>query len=186
MTVSALFVDAPEAVLRAVLMSGCGIREPAASAQLRAYAVGEEAGELALALELAGVPPVARLQGRHQDLAAVFDRVNAGHFRGEMQPPRLAWSRGHTVRKLGHYQPLTDTVVLSVSLDDPRVPDEVVDFVMYHELLHRQLGVQLVNGRHVAHSPAFRAAERRFPGYDRVQAWLKASVAGPPAPQRRR
>jgi hypothetical protein len=44
---------------------------------------------------------------------------------------------------------------------------------MYHELLHRQLGALVVNGRVMAHTQAFYRAERRFPAYDRVQQWLK-------------
>jgi hypothetical protein len=127
-----------------------------------------------LALELAAgaAPDPLGARGTHRDLAEVFERVNRGCFGGRLGPPRLVWSRRHTGRKLGHYQPLTDTVMLSLNLDDARVPDVAVDFVMYHELLHRELGAQIVNGRHIVHGPAFRRAERRFPGYEAAQAFL--------------
>ncbi len=46
------------------------------------------------------------------------------------------------------------------------VPAYAVDFVMYHELLHKQLGVKVVNGRRYAHTPAFREAELAFKRYD--------------------
>ena len=58
--------------------------------------------------------------------------------------------------------------MLSISLDDPRVPSSLVDFVMYHELLHKKHGAVLVNGRRLVHSPQFRAEERRFPDYSEV------------------
>ena len=68
--------------------------------------------------------------------------------------------------------PSTDTVMLSVTLDDAGVPDQVVDFVMYHELLHRVLGAPVVDGRVRAHTPEFRRRERAFPDYDRARSWL--------------
>ena len=111
--------------------------------------------------------------GRHHDLAASFDRVNRAYFAGGMPRPRLTWNRTITHRKLGHYNLHSDEVVLSMTLDDPRVPAYVVDFVMYHELLHKLLGVLAVNGRQRAHTPEFRRAERRFKGYRKAEAFLR-------------
>jgi hypothetical protein len=39
-------------------------------------------------------------------------------------------------------------------------------------LLHKKHGVALVNGRRVAHGPAFRAEERQFSGYAQAQQLL--------------
>jgi hypothetical protein len=44
--------------------------------------------------------------------------------------------------KMGHYDFIRDTVMLSVTLDAPDVLDYVVDYVMYYELLHKKLGQQ--------------------------------------------
>jgi hypothetical protein len=44
---------------------------------------------------------------------------------------------------------------------------------MYHELLHRDLGVPLVNGRRQIHNRAFREAERRFRQYELAESALK-------------
>ena len=73
---------------------------------------------------------------------------------------------------MGHYNFMTDTVMLSLTLDDARVPAYVVDYVMYHELLHKQLGVNVVNGRRYAHTPEFRSAEQAFPHYEAAVAFL--------------
>jgi len=64
--------------------------------------------------------------------------------------------------------------MLSITLDAPDVPEVVVDFVMYHELLHKLLGVTVTNGRCNVHTPEFRAAERRFLQYDQVHAFISA------------
>jgi predicted metal-dependent hydrolase len=77
---------------------------------------------------------------------------------------------------MGHYDFFRDLVMLSVTLDDPDVPDFVVDFVMYHELLHKVMGSKVVNGRRYAHTPAFREAERAFPRYEEAEAFLKATA----------
>src|SRR5262249_55996835 len=111
--------------------------------------------------ELLAGPPTPVWGGRAHDRNEIFARVNAAYFGGLMPRPTLAWNRTLTARKFGHYQPGRDTVMISVTLDAPDVPDYVVDFVMYHELLHKKHGSMNVNGRRLAHSPAFRAEERR-------------------------
>jgi len=53
------------------------------------------------------------------------------------------------------------------------VPAFVVDFLVYHELLHKKLSVTWRDGRRRAHTPQFRQAERRFPRCAEAQAVLK-------------
>jgi len=139
---------------------------------LREYSRGEEFRGILAALEANGGPATPPTLGRHNDLEAVFERVNAAYFDGGLARPVLTWNAAITRRKVGHYEPATDTVMLSLTLDGPAVPDYVVDFVMYHELLHKHLGIAFVNGRQRAHTPAFRKAEKRFPQYARAQEFL--------------
>ena len=68
-------------------------------------------------------------------------------------------------------------MMLSVSLDDARVPEQLVDFVMYHELLHKKHGSLLVSGRWLAHMPAFRADEQLFADYSDARSHLNALAA---------
>lgn len=113
------------------------------------------------------------LKGAAHDLAAAFDRVNAQFFAGQMPRPRLTWSRVFTGRKFGHYDSLRDTVMLSSTLDQPSVPEFVIDYLLYHELLHKHLGVRLVNGRRYVHTPEFYAAERKFPRHAEAETILQ-------------
>jgi hypothetical protein len=103
---------------------------------------------------LAGVPEQA--QGVFHDLSTAFERVRQSHFDGTINRPRLAWSRTFTGRKFGHYDRITDTVMISCSLDRADVPAIALDFVMYHELLHKKLGVSWSGGRARAHTPEYR------------------------------
>jgi hypothetical protein len=101
-------------------------------------------------------------RGQHFDLQAVFDSVNQTYFAGEMAKPNLIWNKTLTHRKFGHYQASSDTIMISISLDSASIPSYVVEFVMFHELLHKQIGTSKHRGRQYAHTPAFREAEARF------------------------
>jgi len=166
------FVGAPHSVIKALIFTALRHPEKKYTAQVKAYGVTDAFEEITLSLEMMTADLSTNTQGQHYDLAAVFDRVNAAYFDGALSPPRLTWNKTLTHRKFGHYQFNTDTVMLSLSLDDAAVPPYVVDFVMYHELLHKSLGVRLVNGRRYAHTSEFRDAERRFAQYDKAKAFL--------------
>ncbi len=73
---------------------------------------------------------------------------------------------------LGYYQHASDRLTISRALDHASVPSGAIELVMYHELLHKHLGVQVVNGRHCVHTEAFHAAERRFQGYEAAKIFL--------------
>lgn len=111
--------------------------------------------------------------GRYHDLRAVFHRVNQHFFQGHLAQPRLRWSSKLNRTHLGHYRPLEDELQVSAILDRRDVPPEVLDYLMFHELLHKALGISTTGGRRRSHTPAFRAAEAQFPHYDRVQRWLR-------------
>jgi len=165
------YLYAPPDVLDALLRAALGYGR-AARARLHAYALSADFAETTQGLELATEPAAGSLAGKHYDLEQVFERVNAACFAGQLVRPRLAWSSTIARRLLGFYQHASDRLTLSRVLDDARVPPAAIDLVMYHELLHKQLGVQIVNGRHYAHTEAFHTAERRFPGYAAAKAFL--------------
>lgn len=162
------FVGAPADVLDALVLAGAGSRDRTYIDLARDHALSEEALETAMALELAVDPPPPRTRGRCHDLEASFRRVNAALFGGRLAPPRLTWSPRPGTRGLGYYQPQGDLIVINLALDDARFRAADVDFVVYHELLHRELGREVAGGRRLYHGPAFRAAERRYPGYAEV------------------
>jgi hypothetical protein len=114
-----------------------------------------------------------RTAGVHRDLAVSFERVCKKYFGGTLSRPRLTWSRAFTGRKFGHYSPIEDTVMISSSLDQGNVQELVLDFIMYHELLHKKLGVGWQNGRRAVHTPEFRAEEKRFEQYAMAEAALE-------------
>ena len=119
---------------------------------------------------LGGVSDEAR--GRVYDLRASLDRVARQFFDAGIEAPRLCWSRRRTRRKLGHYDPLGDTIMISATLDSVEVPRQALDFVMYHELLHKQHGTDWRGDRAHVHTAEFRRDEQRFPDMARIEALL--------------
>jgi hypothetical protein len=121
---------------------------------------------------------VARVRGAVHDLEASFRRVNATFFDGRMERPTISWSRAETRRMFGHYEFVSDSLVVSSSLDRADVPEFVVDFIVYHELLHKKHGLRWTGSRAHAHTPEFRREERRFPGMAEAERVLRRIAAG--------
>jgi hypothetical protein len=170
--VHAGFQNADQQVWQSLLQ--CALGQPAAASErlYREFAESEDFNETLFELESFAAPSDPPTRGHAHDLDESFARVNAAYFGGLMPKPKLVWNRTLTARKFGHYQPGRDTIMISVTLDAASVPTSLVDFVMYHELLHKKHGSLIVNGRRLAHSPAFRADERRFAEYDEAERLL--------------
>jgi hypothetical protein len=116
---------------------------------------------------------VVQARGVHHDLDASFDRVNAAYFDSRLERPRLTWSRTFAARKFGHYDYAHDTIMVNMVLDRPTVPEYAVDLIVYHELLHQQLGVTWRNNRVAAHTPELARRERQFKEYEQAKAVLR-------------
>ena len=118
--------------------------------------------------------PPASTRGLVYDLAELCDVVRLRDFRGELGAPAvLAWSEQRTYHTFGYYSSLRDRITISRSLDNARVPKYAIEFVMYHELLHKKHGIGFATSRRTIHTSAFRDEERRFPRYDDARAFLR-------------
>lgn len=89
-----------------------------------------------------------------------FDRINQQYFNDLMERPNLKWGR-KAYRKLGHFEYATNTVVISSVL---RERLDLLDYVMYHELLHKKHGLQKssTGKSNIHHSKAFLRDEKLF------------------------
>jgi hypothetical protein len=112
-------------------------------------------------------------RGTAYDLAEIFDRANARYFHGQVKRPKLFWSRSLTRRKFGHYDWVGDAVMISRTLDDVKVPAYVVEFVMFHELLHKVLGLRWSGQRQYAHTAEFYRLEKQYPRHADAEAALQ-------------
>ncbi len=138
-------------------------------------------GFVEIVQEIDGIAaPALATRGAVHDLAEICERVRTTYFDPGIAPPAgLSWSDSRTFRTFGHYSSLRDRVTISRSLDDRRVPRYAIDFVMYHELLHKAHGIGFATsrseagrGRRTMHTRAFRIDERRFPRYVDARTFL--------------
>jgi hypothetical protein len=105
-------------------------------------------------------------RGRHHDLEEIFHGLNHRFFHGQIPPSRLGWSPKDSRRILGHYDSGHGTIIVSRKLDSPVVPRYLVEYVVYHEMLHIRFPVERRGHRRVVHSREFREAEKKFPQYE--------------------
>jgi hypothetical protein len=119
---------------------------------------------------------VTTAKGAVYDLDTMFDKINAEYFRGRIPKPQLTWSARKTYRILGHHDAHHDHIAISRSLDSRDVPRYVVEYVLFHEMLHIAHPTQHVNGRRHNHTPAFKADEQKFLHYDSAEEWIERNV----------
>jgi hypothetical protein len=176
-TVNEGFIGAPRLVIDTLARAALDVksadkRDSKVADAIRSYANGDAFAEVQRALQDAVDMPTYHAVGQYHDLNLAFERVNAAYFDGKLDRPHLQWNRTRTRRKYGHYDESRDTVMVSQTLDAAAVPDYVIDFIVYHELLHRTLGTPVVKGRRRVHTTAFRNAERDFRHYAEARSFL--------------
>jgi predicted metal-dependent hydrolase len=111
--------------------------------------------------------------GKVYDLDLIFDTLNSRYFNNKLDKPILGWSINKSYTRLGFYVSEKNLLVISRIFDSPKAPQEVVDFLVYHEMLHIHISVKKVNGRRRIHPPEFYRLEKMFPNYEKIQAWIK-------------
>ena len=120
-------------------------------------------------------------RGRVHDLSDIFAGVNAREFDNRVEA-RIGWGRRSPAGrrrsiKMGVYFHDQKVIRIHPALDDDRVPRHFVEMVVFHEMLHQVFPPEFdQRGRRIVHGPRFRAAERRFAGYERARAWEKAHL----------
>jgi SprT-like family protein len=112
-------------------------------------------------------------KGEHYDLEEIFEQLNLRHFHGLMARPLLGWSRRASRTMLGHYDPSHNAIILSKLLDNPQSPRLVVEYILFHEMLHLRFPVEHKGARRCVHTPEFKQAERQFPNWKEAKQLLK-------------
>lgn len=112
-------------------------------------------------------------RGKRFDLEKIFTDLNRRLFEGRLFRLKLGWTPRRSRTVLGHYDSAHRTISVSRWLDSPGLPKYLVEYVVFHEMLHARFPVSRKGHRRVVHSAQFRAAEKKFPKYDEVRRRLK-------------
>ena len=122
-------------------------------------------------------PSQIQARGTFYDLQRIFDELNARYFSGAVNS-RITWGRAGKARrrrsiKLGSYHASERLIRIHPALDQAYVPSFFIAFVVFHEMLHEQLGTseRSHDGRRCVHPPEFRALEARFPQAAEALQW---------------
>ena len=176
---SDLLEGAPEAVLRAIahILLAKMYRRPidrAEAARYRKYVGSQDIVRKAhLVRQIRGSKRLRSPRGHFYDLDEVFERLNFRFFHGLMARPRMSWSQTKTRRILGHYDPAHNAIIISRIFDHLAVPAFVLEYIVYHEMLHLKHPVRLKGSRRCVHSAEFQAEEKLFPREAEANAFLK-------------
>jgi predicted metal-dependent hydrolase len=112
--------------------------------------------------------------GQVHNLTEIYKKVNAQYFKGCITA-KITYGRDTSsarvrTRRLGSYSHKQNLIVIHPLLDSPEVPEYVIAFTVFHEMLH---ALQPANYEH-PHDALFRRAERAHPDYQRASDWRKA------------
>ena len=171
------YCGAPSDILEILTMELCGKKIPAGRKKLQEYARSERF--LQICNQSHAAPKVTKnlTRGSIHDLAALFEKINQSYFAGDMDKPAIAWSPRKTKHRFGSYNFEKDQILISKTLDQKNVPSFVVEFVLYHEMLHRKLGFRQTEHRKIAHTAEFRLQEHQFAQYTEAQKMINHLAA---------
>lgn len=117
-----------------------------------------------------------KAEGKYYNLSEMFDVLNRVYFSNRLEKPILGWSLNKSTTRLGFYDAERKLLVVSSVFDRWRVPAYMVNFILYHEMLHILIPVRVLNGRRRVHTAEFKKLERAFPEYEKAQIWLKRKL----------
>lgn len=176
---SDLLEGAPAGVLRAIahILLAKMYRHPIdreQAARYRRYVSSHHMSRKAhLVRQLRGRKRILSAKGHAYDLDAIFDDLSVKFFHGLLARPQMTWSSDRARNRLGHYDPAHNAIVISRVFDHPRVPQYVLEYIVYHEMLHLKHPVKLRGSRRCVHSAEFQAEEKRFERFEDARKFLK-------------
>jgi hypothetical protein len=177
--ISDLLESAPEPVLRSIahILLAKLYRKPIEAAYATRYRRYVSSYEMTqrthLVRQMRGRKRLNSPNGHVWNLEQIFDELNQRFFQGLMGRPQMSWSSERSRHLLGHYDPAHNTIIISRIFDDARLPKFLVEYIVYHEMLHLKHPVKLRGSRRCVHPPAFQEEEKLFPQMDEVKQWLK-------------
>lgn len=99
-------------------------------------------------------------------LEASFNRVNEKYFVGFVERPNLVWGQ-HAIRTFGSYNFKSDTITMSRIFED--ADPRYLDYIMFHEMLHKQRKFDNRGLRTRYHDSKFKRAEKIFKDSEQIE-----------------
>ncbi|HXF29691.1 MAG TPA: hypothetical protein VN457_07550 [Chlamydiales bacterium] len=169
-----MFLEAPNGVLMA-LAEDIRIGRRRVSKEVRLF-IEESRGQFDYAhrVNRARLEP----QGSTYNLAAIYEKLNTTYFSNQLDLQITYF--GHSAPKnssrcsLGLYYDSLKLIKIHRILDKATVPEQVIEFVVYHEMVHAISPPHMdEKGTMRIHNSEFKHLEKQFQHYKEAQNWLK-------------
>ena len=108
-------------------------------------------------------------------LEEAFNRINEKYFFGVIEQPNLKWG-SRNFATLGSYEYHTDMITISSIFRS--APLVLLDYIMYHEMLHKKHKFAVRGRRNYHHTSKFKNDERKFEGHGQIEKELKKFCRG--------
>lgn len=116
--------------------------------------------------------------GNVYNLNEIYREINEEYFDGRLDL-KITWfgkiyQRGRTRAVLGLYQDNLKLIKIHRRLDSHAVPEYLVRFIVYHEMLHHVCPARYgENGKYQIHTKEFKRREAQFVHYRLAKQWIK-------------
>jgi hypothetical protein len=177
--ISDVLKDAPEEILKALItVLVCKLLNQKAPRECRklyrSYILSPEIQSRAIQVRrLRGRKKLTGAIGKVHNLQQLFQKLNREYFDEKLAIEGLSWSRRKARKTLGHYDSAHDVIIINRRLDNPLVPETIVEFILYHEMLHAFMGNRYTNGKRFVHHREFKEREKQFKDYRRAKSFIK-------------
>ncbi|MCL2608131.1 MAG: hypothetical protein FWD92_06235 [Methanomassiliicoccaceae archaeon] len=161
--VSDYLKDAPESVLLGLAklifsrISGMKIKYPK---EMQDWITSETFVKKAQPLYMARSRNMTRTTaGEHKDLNESYQRLIDSGLVERDESLKITWTKRPNTRRIGFCSVLCKVICITSAIDNPDVPDFVVDYILYHELCHLKKRFDPFGE---SHDIAFRLLEDKF------------------------
>lgn len=119
------------------------------------------------------IPSFAQKKASCPLLEDSFHQLNQTYFNSLLEKPNLVWGAA-SFRKLASYNFHNDTITISTIFKE--APKEILDYLIYHELLHKKQQFDYKNNRTYYHTRTFRKAENLFPDKKQIEGQINQLI----------
>jgi hypothetical protein len=159
------FISSPRSIKELLVRSTIGGKSHTKNKMLKEFTKGPEFKKISRLIQAENKNNLITYQGLFFNLEEIFQTINRRYFEGKLDRPRLNWSSRHSKRRLGYYHPDSDQITISRSLDSKAVQPLLIEYILYHEMLHNFMGIRETNSRRYAHTGEFKKKEKSFINY---------------------
>lgn len=105
---------------------------------------------------------IERSSIQNEKLRSILEYVNESYLRIDISDLEIFWGKSKSTTRLGHYDPTHKMIVINPILSLESVPNFVLEYIVFHELLHVYFPISRKKGRNVIHGKEFKIFEKNF------------------------